>query len=208
MSSGCYLIQTVNGVNLLIDTGMAAPPALNRKNVVEHLAELKISPGDISTVICTHFDVDHCGFHEQFPQTEFVVQREHYEVARGGHPRYASAREHWNHPGLRYRLVEGDFQLSAGITLLKTSGHVPGHQSVLVRLPHTGPVLLAMDAVSMQRFFTPERKATPLDDNEEQLRASTQKLLDLVKSEDVQLVVFHHDGEQWASLKKAPEYYA
>lgn len=207
MSSGCYLIQTAAGSNILVDTGMAAPPAPGRKNLLEHMAELKIPAGKISAVICTHFDVDHCGFHEHFPQAEFLVQREHYEVARGGHLRYASGREHWNDPALHYRLVEGDIELSPGITLLKTSGHVPGHQSVLLKLPQTGAVLLAVDAVSMQRSFTPERKATPLDDNEEQLRASTQKLLDVVKQESVQLVVFHHDGEQWASLKKAPEYY-
>ena len=208
MSSGCYLIQTGTGRNILVDTGMAAPPAPDRKNVLEHLEELKTPTTDVSTVISTHFDVDHCGFHEHFPQADFVVQREHYEVARAGHPRYASAREHWDHPGLRYRLIEGDLELSPGITLLKTSGHVPGHQSVLLSLPQTGPVLLAIDAVPMQRSFTPERRATPLDDNEEQLRASTQKLLNVVNRENAKLVVFHHDGEQWASLKKAPDHYA
>jgi N-acyl homoserine lactone hydrolase len=207
MSSGCYLIQTRGGRNVLVDTGMAAPPAPGRKNVLEHLAELKVATSDIATVICTHFDVDHCGFHEHFPGAEFVVQREHYEVARGGHPRYASGRQHWDNAELRYRLIDGDSELSPGITLLKTSGHVAGHQSVLLRLPEPGMVLLAIDAVAMQRSFTPERKATPLDDNEEQLRASTQKLLDIMKRENVRLVVFHHDGEQWASLKKAPEYY-
>jgi len=78
---------------------------------------------------------------------------------------------------------------------------------VLVHLPHTGPVLLAIDAVAMQRLFTTERRATPIDDNEEQLRASTRKLLDVVEREHVALVVFHHDGAQWRTLKKAPDYY-
>lgn len=207
MSSGCYLVRTTAGRYILIDTGMAAPPGANRKNVLEHLAGLNVPVTTISTVICTHFDVDHCGFHEHFPQAEFIVQREHYELARGGHPRFSGAREHWDHPSLKYRLIDGDVELSPGIASLKTSGHVLGHQSVLLQLPDTGPVLLAVDAVAMQRYFTPERKATPVDDNEEQLRASTRKLLDVVKREDVQLVVFHHDGEQWKSLKKAPEYY-
>ena len=42
---------------------------------------------------------------------------------------------------------------------------------------------------------------------EEQLRASTRKLLDLVEREHVALVIFGHDGEQWQTLKKAPAYY-
>ena len=43
--------------------------------------------------------------------------------------------------------------------------------------------------------------------NEEQLRASTQKLLDLVEREHVTLVIFGHDGQQWQTLKKAPAFY-
>jgi N-acyl homoserine lactone hydrolase len=76
-----------------------------------------------------------------------------------------------------------------------------------VGLPQTGKVLLAIDAVVLQRLFTADRRAWPTDDNEEQLRASTRKLLDLVEREHVALVIFGHDGEQWQTLKKAPAYY-
>jgi len=84
---------------------------------------------------------------------------------------------------------------------------VPGHQSVLVRLPKTGAVLLTIDAAARQRSFTPEREAGPSDENEEMLRASTRKLLDLAQREQVSLVVFGHDGEQWQTLKTAPDWY-
>ena len=108
---------------------------------------------------------------------------------------------------MQYRLVEGDTELLPGLTLLETSGHAPGHQSVLVHLPRTGQVLLNIDAVIMQRQFTSDSDAWPVDNNEEQMRASTHKLLDLVEREQVALVVFGHDGEQWQTLKKAPAYY-
>jgi N-acyl homoserine lactone hydrolase len=214
MSSGCYLIETLDGKRILIDSGMApdaplspAPPSKNEKNVLEHLAQLNLRPQDIDTLICTHFDVDHAGYHDHFPCAELIVQREHYTLARSGLPRFAAARAHWDYPALRYLLIDGDTKLSEGITLLETSGHAPGHQSVLVQLPKTGPVLLAIDAVMMQRSFTVDRKAWPNDDNEQQLRASTKKLLDLVERDRIKLVVFGHDGHQWQSLKKSPEYY-
>jgi|SRR5690348_5425799 len=214
-SAGCYLVQTGDGKNILIDSGLPedyasrpeAAPIERKKNVVEQLADIELQPDDINFLVCTHFDVDHAGFHDAFTQAELIVQREHYELARSGHPRFAGARSHWDHPALRYRQIEGDIELLPGLTLLETSGHTPGHQSVLVRLPHTGPVLLAIDAVNMQSAFTPDRRATPIDDNEEQLRASTRKLLDIVEREHVALVVFHHDGAQWRTLKKAPDYY-
>ncbi len=215
MVSGCYLVEMSDGERILIDSGLpddvalpaGMPPSSNKRNVLEHLRDLNLTPDDIGTVICTHFDVDHAGFHDAFSQAEFVVQRVHYELARSGHPRFATTRAHWDHPALRYHLVDGDTKLFPGFTLLETSGHAPGHQSVLLRLHQTGPVLLAIDAVVMQRLFTPERQLWPLDDNQEQLRASTQKLLDVVEREHVALVVFGHDGEQWQTLKKAPAYY-
>ena len=210
----CNLIETGDGQRILIDSGMAAdaprpvvPQVGKEMNVIEHLAALGLKPEDIHTVICTHFDVDHAGYHDAFTNAEFIVQREHYDLARSGHPRFAAARAHWDHPALRYRLVEGDTAILPGLTVLETSGHAPGHQSVLVRLPQTGAVLLAIDAVMMERLFTVERKAWPNDDNEEQLRASTRKLLDLAEREQVKLVIFGHDGEQWRRLKKAPKYY-
>jgi N-acyl homoserine lactone hydrolase len=214
MSSGCYLVETADNKRILIDTGMApeagrspGPPSTNEKNVLEHLASLDLRPQDIDVLICTHFDVDHAGYHDHFASAELIVQREHYALARKGHPRFAAARSHWDHPALRYRFVDGDVELLPGVTLLETSGHAPGHQSVLVRLPRTGPVLLAIDAVVMQRVFNVERKAWPTDDDEQQLRASTKKLLELVEREQIKLVIFHHDGVQWSALRRSPEYY-
>jgi N-acyl homoserine lactone hydrolase len=211
----CYLVQTSDGKQILIDSGSpaeyqpppGAPATEQEKHVIEQLADLDLCPDDIDMVICTHFDVDHAGYHDAFPKAQFIVQREHYELARSGHPRFAASRPHWDHPALQYQLVDGDTELLPGLTLLKTSGHAPGHQSVLLRLPQTGLVLLAIDAVVLQRLFTPDRQKWPIDDNEEQLRASTQKLLDLVKREQVALVVFGHDGLQWQTLKKAPAFY-
>lgn len=208
----CYLIQLSDGKYILIDSGFPAdlperPELQLRQNVVEQLALLGLQPEAIETIICTHFDGDHCGHHEDFPNAELVVQREHYNVASGGHQRFAFSRSHWDFPVSRYHFVDGDTTLSPGIELIETSGHVPGHQSVLVHLPETGPVLLAIDAVTVQTNFKPDRQAGPMDIDEEKLVASTNKLLDLVQREQVALVVFGHDGQQWETLKQLPEYY-
>jgi N-acyl homoserine lactone hydrolase len=214
LSAGCYLIQMGDGKHVLVDSG--PPPGLrgpvlpapeHAKNVIEHLAELGLRPADVDLLICSHFDVDHVGLHDAFAGAELVVQRAHYARARAGHERFAPGRAHWDHPALRYRLVDGDTELLPGLTLIETSGHTAGHQSVLVRLPRTGPVLLAIDAVALERLFTPDRPASPLDDDEAQLRASTRKLLDLVAREHVALVVFGHDGRQWQTLRRAPASY-
>jgi N-acyl homoserine lactone hydrolase len=212
---GCYLVQTIDGTNILIDSGMPAvtqpPPGVPMpdmgKDVLEQLAELGLQASDIHMLICTHFDMDHAGRHAAFTNAELIVQRQHHELARGGHPRFARNRPQWDQPLSRYRLLDGDTELLPGLEVIETSGHVPGHQSVLVRLPETGPVLLTIDAVLQQALFTPEREATPLDMDLEMVRASTRKLIDLAEREHASLVVFGHDGNQWQTLKKVPEFY-
>jgi len=212
----CYLAQTGDGTNVLIDSGLpintqmpeGRPMPLMQKNVSEQLAQLGLQPADITFLVCTHFDGDHAGNHSAFPQAELVVQRAHYELARSGAPRFANIRAQWDHPALRYRQVEGDVELLPGLELIETSGHTRGHQSVLVRLPETGPVLLTIDAVPQRSAFTLDRQAGSFDEDAEALLASTRKLLDLVERERVSLVVFGHDGEQWQTLKKAPDFYS
>jgi N-acyl homoserine lactone hydrolase len=213
MSLGCYLVQTGER-NVLIDSGVPADVPMpgqfaieDRGSVLEHLDQIGLRPDDIDIVVSTHLDLDHVGYHDAFPTAEHVVQRTQYERARAGHPRFQSARSHWDHPSLRYRQVEGDVELLPGLELIQTDGHTIGHQSVLVRLPDTGPVLLAIDAVALASQFTPERRPWPVDEDLEMLRASTRRLLALVETEGVALTVFHHDGAQWATLRLAPEHY-
>lgn len=216
-----YLIQTGDGINVLVDTGL--PKSMigetpgpfgtirfdENQYVVNQLAALGLKPNDIHYLVATHFDMDHAGNHEVFTDAELIVQRQHYELAKSGFERFGRNREHWDAPGLRYRQIEGDTELLPGIELIESSGHVPGHQAVLVRLPETGPVLLAIDALPRQIGLDADKRVkSPLDMDEEGVRASAHKLVDLAKREHVTLIVCGHDAEQWQTLKKAPEYYS
>jgi N-acyl homoserine lactone hydrolase len=135
-----------------------------------------------------------------------VVQRAHHLDA-ASNPRFAPLRPQWDQPLERIRLVDGDTELLPGLELIETSGHVPGHQSVLVRLPQTGAVLLTVDAVPFGKGFTRDKQDDGSNPNGEAGRASTIKLLDLVEREQVALVIFGHEGAQWETLKKAPAFY-
>src|SRR3954454_20471905 len=155
----CYLVQTGDGKNILIDSGL--PEIMpeeekdfeNGQDVIEQLASIGLKPDDIDTVISTHYDIDHAGRHAAFTRAHYVVQRVHHLDA-ASNPRYADTRAQWDQPMERIRLVEGDTELLPGLDLIETSGHVPGHQSVLVRLSKTGAILLPIDAVPFSEGFT------------------------------------------------------
>src|SRR5690348_9400920 len=215
----CYLVQTSDGEHILIDSGL--PESIpegessgivgfaNGRDVIQQLASIGVQPDEIATVISTHYDGDHAGRHAAFTQAHYVVQRVHHEDA-ASNPRYAAIRSQWDQPMERMQLLDGDTELLPGLELIETSGHVPGHQSVLVRLPQTGPVLLAIDAISHALGDeTPEtRSAAPYDMDPAGLRASTRKLMDLAAREGVKLIVYGHDAQEWAKLKKAPDFYS
>lgn len=211
----CYLLQTEDGKNILIDTGLPTqlparegfPQPQMGLSVVEQLAMLGLKPGNIHMLICTHFDADHSGNHDLFTNAELVVQRQQYELARSGHERFALTRDKWDHADLRYRLLDGDTELLPGLTVIETSGHVPGHQSVLLRLHETGIVLLTIDAVARQSDFTRDRSHFVIDMDADTTQASTSKLLDIAQRERASMIIFGHDVHQWPSLKKLPEYY-
>jgi N-acyl homoserine lactone hydrolase len=119
-------------------------------------------------------------------------------------------RSYWDIPQLNYHLIEGDVRLLPGIELVETGGHNPGHQSILVRLPQTGPVLLTIDAIRQQALFDQDADATGIQTfhiDEEAARNSTQKLIKRAEQENVNLVVFGHDGDQWKTLRKSPDFY-
>jgi N-acyl homoserine lactone hydrolase len=219
----CYLIQTRDGKNILIDSGFprtekteeVIKDAVGRslfitygEDVIAQLATIGLQPADINLLICTHYDDDHAGNNAAFPNARLIVQRRQHEVALAGHLRFEITRSQWDQPTSRYQFVDGDTQLLPGIELIETSGHVPGHQAVFVSLPQTGPVLLAIDAVAVQAHFTADRPVGPTDDNGAKAIASTRKLLDLVERKHVSLVIFGHDNSQWSTLKQLPGFYA
>jgi len=87
----CYLVQTGDGKNILIDSGL--PEMMpegesefeNGQDVIEQLASIGLKPDDIDTVISTHYDIDHAGRHAAFTKAHYVVQRVHHLDAASTH---------------------------------------------------------------------------------------------------------------------------
>jgi len=214
-----YLIQTDDGNNILVDTGLddayvARQADIFRQDdetIIAHLHRLNLTPADIDYVICTHFDEDHCGGNHLFTQAELIVQQSHYELAQSGQmERFEICRACWDVPALNYRRITGDLELLPDIHLLVTDGHVPGHQSVLVKLPNTGAVLLASDAMRSGDMLLPgvdPRAASMFDMDGDKLIAGVRKLQAVIEREQVQLTVFGHDWTRWQPLRKSPAFY-
>lgn len=218
-----YLIQTDDGKNILVDTGMdkvhienpdatfggtpfgeVLKPVMEEEHyVVNRLAELGLGTDDIDVLVATHFHFDHGGNTRDFTKSEIVVQRDCYEDSM--RPDAPFPRETYDIPGLNWRIIDGDHELEPGITLLKTPGHVPGHMSVLVDLPESGKIILGIDAIYVQDNL--ERDNWGAYTDPEAARASALRLQEIANKENA-LLLSGHDPQEWEKLKKSPEYYS
>src|SRR3954447_11698931 len=81
----------------------------------------------------------------------------------------------------------------------------PGHQSLLVKLPKTGALVLSGDAVHFASNWDNRRVPSPNFDKDKTL-ASMQRIADVLAKEHGQLWI-NHDKTQRDGLKLAPGYY-
>ncbi|MFX9743972.1 MBL fold metallo-hydrolase, partial [Acinetobacter baumannii] len=83
---------------------------------------------------------------------------------------------------------EGDRDVfgDGSVTILATPGHTPGHQSLLVKLPKSGAVVLTGDAVHFKDNWD-NRRVPSLNASKEQTLASMQKIADTLTKEKAQL---------------------
>ena len=211
----CYLIKHSQGW-FLWDTGIPDAVAGMQKGLVPadpkavtwhrsqtlaaQLGQLGVKPSDIKAMAISHTHPDHIGNVEMFPKAMLYVQKAEYDWPGADNaPRFKP-----EHPVTK---LEGDHDVfgDGSLTILSTPGHTPGHQSLLVRLPHTGAVILTGDAVHFKSNW--ENRGVPVNNvSKDQTLASMQKLSDIMTKEKAQLWI-NHDKAQRDTLKMSPSFY-
>ena len=211
----CYLIHHPQGW-LLWDTGVtdaiasmpegqapADPKATHwrrPKTLASQLDVLGVKPTDIKYVAISHSHPDHIGNVGLFPQAMLLVQKAEYDWPTP----FGVGRFKPEHPVTK---LAGDHDVfgDGSVTILATPGHTPGHQSLLVKLPKTGALVLSGDAVHFKSNWD-NRGVPSANTDKDQTLASMQRIADVLAKEKAQLWI-NHDKAQRDSLKMAPGFY-
>jgi N-acyl homoserine lactone hydrolase len=213
-ADNCYLIKHAQGW-LLWDTGLvdsvaAMPEGLRPsdprattwhrpKTLAAQMDELGLKPSDIKYVAVSHSHPDHIGNVDMFPNSMLLVQKAEYE-SQTGTPLRAR-------PSGTVTAIEGDRDVfgDGSVTIISTPGHTVGHQSVLVKLPQTGAVLLSGDAVHFKDNWD-NRRVPSINFNAEQTAASMQRIASIMARDNAQLWI-NHDKAQRDAQKLSPAFY-
>ncbi len=225
-----FLIKHPRG-NVIIDGGNAIEAAIDPRghwgdvlaaytpvmnvadNCVDQARSVGVEPQDVRYVLQSHLHLDHSGAIGHFPRATYFVQRIEYDYAFAPDwfSKGAYIREDFDKPGLDWKFLGGEYTDhydlfgDGTIRMIFTPGHSPGHQSFLVRLPNTGPVLLTIDAAYTTDHW--ENRALPGLVCSSVDAAHSVRKLRRIAEETGALVVTGHDPDGWRRFNHAPKHF-
>jgi N-acyl homoserine lactone hydrolase len=145
--------------------------------VIDVLAKLGFTPGDVDTVVLTHLHFDHAGNFDAFPNAQIIAQQYEYDswlrvIADMGDT--SIGKRSWKLSSIdvttidRFRsaveagkitLIDGDREIAPGITLhIARDSHTFGSQWAEVQTPD-GPYVVAGDCIytytNIERMWPP-----------------------------------------------------
>lgn len=179
--------------------------------VVNAIQKVGVKPEDIKYVVLSHLHLDHAGGVGHFPNAKYVVQRKelHYAYVPDFYMKGAYIRKDFD-KDVDWMILEGDrepqFDLfrDGKIVIHFTPGHTPGHQSLLVNLEKTGPMMLAADSCytteNLDEDVLPGLGAEPIE------TVKTIQKFRIMRDQGIQIVT-GHDPVAWEAFKKSPEFY-
>lgn len=155
----CYLIKHGNEY-MLWDAGhsMVAPNVAPKVSIVDQLAQLKLKPEDIKYVGISHYHADHTGQLPSFAKSTLLVGQGDWDVITNPRPLQGAnipAYEPWAKGSSKVEALSLDKDVfgDGRVIILRTPGHTPGHQTLMVRLPQMGAVILVGDLVHFRENY-------------------------------------------------------
>jgi N-acyl homoserine lactone hydrolase len=204
---------------LLWDTGVVPDAQLGsgapgtemggKRSLKDQLAEIGYSAKDITYLALSHFHFDHTGNANDYQGSTWIVQQPEREAMFAGKPLPAGNAAHFtalkNSKTIVLSNIDEYDVFGDGTVVIKVAaGHTPGHQVLVLKLPKTGPVMLAGDLY----HFREERAAKlvpTIDTDAEQTRAARIAIEDYVQKNKMPLWI-EHDTRLYDTLKKSPGY--
>lgn len=211
LSDNCYLIKHRTGY-LLWDTGY--PDALvgrpvtgpvgtasRAKTLASQLEQIGVAPSAVAFVGISHTHGDHVGNVGLFAASRILIQAAEYDwaFAAGRTPPFAAT--------IPVEKLAGDRDVfgDGSVVIFATPGHTPGHQSLLVRLPTTGALVLSGDAVHFRSNWDARR--VPVQNFDGPQTVSSMQRIDETLARNKATLWINHDKPQSASLRYAPAFY-
>jgi glyoxylase-like metal-dependent hydrolase (beta-lactamase superfamily II) len=222
LTDSCYLVVHPKGT-LAWDTGLPDELATLKdgkklsdnfhgslkKSLAQQYKEIGYAPSEVTYLGLSHMHFDHTGNVGLFPKSTLLMQAEEYEAAFGAdHAKFGNDPK--NYPSLSSNPVTklaGDHDVfgDGSVVIRRAVGHTPGHQSLFVKLPKTGNILLSGDLAHFTKNW--KHRRVPSFNFDKDLSIKTmEEQAKFMKANKATLWI-QHDLEQNAKIRHAPKFY-
>jgi N-acyl homoserine lactone hydrolase len=221
LTDNCYLIRHPQGY-LLWGTGIpdrflgipsgvpsygGRPNWVVSKGLATQLQQLDIKPSAIRYIGLANSHIDHVGNLGMFPTATILIQKAEWDFVQALPFRSEVVEEGHLKTDKGMMKIEGDYDVFGDGTavIIATPSVTPGNQSLLLKLPKTGAILLSGDVIHFQYGW--DHRMVPGNVwNKEKTVESFERLSDLMVENKAQLWI-EHDKAQGDTRKLAPDYY-
>lgn len=221
LTNSCYLIVHPKG-KLLWDTGLddkigkegtivgdGAFALKVEKPLMDQLKEINVDPKTIDYLALSHFHFDHTGNANNFVNSTLIVQDSEYKAAFSDKAKEMNFNpDSYSHfANGKVMKLNGDKDLfgDGSVVIKSTPGHTPGHQSLFIDLPKTGPIVLSGDLYHFTKNKNFRRVPSFNFDKEQTLKSMD--TLDKFVADKKAILWIQHDFEQNRSIEHSPNYY-
>jgi len=179
--------------------------------LVNQLASIGLTPGDIKTVVVSHGHMDHAGGLFLFKHADIYWSRADFDYAQelvhaqpgisGG--AYITADVEMPVKSRHY--VTKDFEFVPGVEVINLPGHTPDVLGIVVHLQGK-TYIFPSDAIYTARNYGPPVKSSGIIYDSLSFFDSIEKVRELEKQYNAK-VMFPHDMDQFKTFKLAPDFY-
>src|SRR4051794_35230387 len=205
----CYLIRHGEEY-LLLDTGhaMTTPIVAPKVSLVDLLANIAINPEQIKYVGISHYHADHTGKVSSFPKATLLIGKGDWDAITSPKPAEGvnfKPFESWikGDGKVESLALDKDVFGDGSVIVLRTPGHTPGHQSLLVKLPQKGAVVLSGDAVHFRENY--DSVGVPAFNFDRAQTVASVERIKKIASNLKATVIIQHDARDVDKLPVFPE---
>src|ERR1700678_4457371 len=214
----CYLIVHPKGT-LMWDVGVIPDSAFKEgkavteggdtvsspKPLLPQLAPLGYPAEKITYIAFSHYHFDHTANANAFAGSTWLVHAAERDAMFTASPEHQATYSRLrNSKTILLPNTDYDVFGDGSVVIKSAPGHTPGHQVLALRLPKTGPVLIAGDLWHYAAERTVSRPPGG-EANKEETLASRAAIEAYLKQSGAQLWI-EHDPTIFHRLKKAPDY--
>jgi glyoxylase-like metal-dependent hydrolase (beta-lactamase superfamily II) len=218
-SDPCFLVVHPKGM-LLFDTGLTdaqvGRPIYENKMGYEgqlktvslkgQLANIGVTAPMITYLAISHSHWDHVGNANDYAGSTWLARKAEFDVMFGPNANSTTRKGYAALAQSKIQYIDGDYDVfgDGKVVLLSTPGHTPGHQSLYVKLAHTGGLVVSGDLY----HYTAERAKGLMPPREQTLEtpASRKRIDEFLTRTHSQLWI-GHAIDWYQNAVKAPGWY-